>query len=75
MHGHYFAHVNYFVVVLAFYVALDFADSSMPGGLNFNVDLDHDVVLAKVASKIDELVDLRLAQSRPRPAALSLEEH
>jgi hypothetical protein len=43
--------------------------------LNSNVDLNHDVVLAKVASKIDELVDLRLAQIRPRPAALSLEEH
>ena len=100
-----------FVAFLTFYLTLDFADPSMPGALNFNVDLNHDVVLAKVVSKIDEasehlpalpariapamrqidhrgigqrfsrhviadwLVDLRLAQSRPRHAALSLEDH
>ena len=98
------------VSFLALYLALDFADPSMPGALNFNVDLKHDFVLAKVVSKIDEssdhlpalpartapvmreidrgisqryssfvmadwLVALRLAQSSPRPAALSLEEH
>ena len=43
-----------FVTFLALYLALDFADPSMPGALNFNVDLNHDVVLAKVVSKIDE---------------------
>ena len=43
-----------FVAFLALYLALDFADPSMPGALNFNVDLNHDVVLAKVVSKIDE---------------------
>ena len=99
-----------FVAFLTFYLTLDFADPSMPGALNFNVDLNHDVVLAKVVSKIDEssdhlpalpariapvmreidrgisqrfsryvmadwLVDLRLAQSRPRHAALLLEDH
>jgi hypothetical protein len=121
-HGNYFAHVakrlssiSYsrcylFVATLALYLALDFADPSMPGALNFNVDLNHDVVLAKVASKIHEsseqlpalpariapvmreidrgisqryssfviadwLVGLRLAQSSPKHAALSLEEH
>ena len=100
-----------FVVFLVLYLALDFADPSMPGALNFNLDLNHDVVLAKVVSKIDDprehlpalptriapvmlgidrrrisqrfsryviadwLVDLRLAQSRPRHAALSPEDH
>ena len=99
-----------FVFFLALYLGLDFADPSMPGALNFDVNLNHDVVLAKVVSKIDEtseqlpalpariapvmreidrgisqrfsrhimadwLVDLRLAQSRPRHAALSLEDH
>ena len=100
-----------FVFFLALYLALDFADPSMPGALNFDVNLNHDVVLAKIVSKIDDtneqlpalpariapamreidrrgigqrfsrhviadwLVDLRLAQSRPRRAALSLEEH
>ena len=99
-----------FVAFLTFYLTLDFADPSMPGALNFNVDLKHDFVLVKVVSKIDEssdhlpalpartapvmreidrgisqrfsrhimadwLVDLRLAQSRPRHAALSLEDH
>ena len=43
-----------FVAFLALYLALDFADPSMPGALNFNVDLNHDVVLAGVASKIYE---------------------
>src|SRR5436190_20992406 len=98
-----------FVFFLALCLGLDFADPSMPGALNFDVNLNHDVVLAKVVSKIDEtsehlpalpariapvmreidrgisqrfssfvmadwLVALRLAQSSPRPAALSLEE-
>jgi hypothetical protein len=100
-----------FVAFLALYLGLDFADPSMPGALNFDVALNHDIVLAKVVSKIDEasehlpalpariapamreidrrgisqrfsryviadwLVDLRIAQSRPRHAALSLEDH
>ena len=102
--------VFFLALYLALYLALDFADPSMPGALNFNVDLSHDVVLAEVVSKIDDtneqlpalpariapvmreidrgisqrfsryvmadwLVDLRLAQSRPRHAALSLEDH
>ena len=99
-----------FVFFLALYLGLDFADPSMPGALNFDVNLNHDVVLAKVVSKIDDtneqlpalpariapvmreidrgisqrfsrhviadwLVDLRLAQGRPRHAAPSLEDH
>ena len=43
-----------FVAFLALYLALDFVDPSMPGALNFDVDLSHDVVLAKVVSEIDE---------------------
>ena len=42
-----------FVFLLTFYLALDFADPSMPGALNFDVDLNHDVVLTKVPAKID----------------------
>jgi hypothetical protein len=42
-----------FVLLLACYLTLDFADPSMPGALNFNVDLNKDVVLTSAPVKQD----------------------
>ena len=43
-----------FVLLLACYLTLDFADPSMPGALNFDVDLNKDVVLTNIPTKHDE---------------------
>jgi hypothetical protein len=43
-----------FVLLLACYLSLDFADPTMPGALNFDVDLNKDVVLTNIPTKHDE---------------------
>jgi hypothetical protein len=50
-----------FVRLLACYLTLDFADPSMPGALNFNVDLNTDAVLTNIPSKQDEPMQRMLA--------------
>ena len=73
------------VLLLACYLTLDFADPSMPGALNFNVDLNHDIVLTTAPAKpadtkqaLPALPPLATAVARqtsaalrPRPLALS----
>ena len=52
-----------FVLLLACYLTLDFADPSMPGALNFDVDLNKDVILTNVPTKQDEPMQRMLALS------------
>lgn len=53
------------VLLIALYLTLDFADPSMPGALNFDADLNADVILHKArTSRIES------APATPQPPAL-----
>lgn len=52
--GRFRRHRRLFSALPALYLALDFADASMPGLLNFRIDFTRDAVQTKPGPEIDE---------------------